>query len=299
MPMPLPQSVSPETTIEKEFQPAELTRLSEKFLMSLCRDPKNKDYKGGTVSTNWRNALDFLSKTVPRFQTHISGKILDFGCGMGNQSVAMAKAGATEVVGLDIRLHEHARKLAAENDCSHRVRFVNHLREDDWGSFDMVLSCSAIEHYRDPVAVVETMKRAAKPGGTVIISFAEPWYGPRGSHFDAFSRLPWVNLLFSEKTILTVRSHFRFDGARRFEDVEGGLNRMSIAKFERILRESGLEIEYFRVYMVKGIPVLHHVPVARELFAAAAACVLRKSAQPERQLSKGASSGPWVRQKSA
>ena len=299
MSMSLPQAAPLEETAEQQFKPVKLARLSEKILMSLCRDPRATDFRGGTVSTNWHNALDFLNKTVPQFQNHIHGKILDFGCGRGNQTVAMAKAGAAEVVGLDIRLHDHARKLAAENDCSGRVRFVKHLNEEDWDSFDLVLSCSAIEHYRDPVAVVETMRRAAKPDGVVIISFAEPWYGPRGSHFDAFSRLPWVNLLFSEQTILRVRTHFRSDGAQRFEDVEGGLNRMSIAKFERILRGSGLEIEYFRVYMVKGIPVLHRVPVARELFASAAACVLRKPARPRRQISKGIPSGPWNRQKLA
>ena len=108
-------------------------------------------------------------------------------------------------------------------------------------------------------------------------SFAEPWYGPRGSHYDAYSRLPWVNLLFSERTAMRVRSHFRSDGARRYEDIQGGLNRMSIAKFERIIRNSGMRCEFFRVYITKKIPLLEHVPIARELFGSAAACILRKA----------------------
>ena len=133
-----------------------------------------------------------------------------------------------------------------------------------------------MEHFTDPAGMVELMRQAAKPDGVVVISFAEPWFGPRGSHFDAFSRLPWVNLLFSEQTVMRVRSHFRSDGAVRYEDIQGGLNRMSIAKFERIIRNSGMKCEFFRVYITKRIPPLHHIPVAREVFAAAAACILRK-----------------------
>lgn len=268
-----------QTNVQAEFRPAELTRLGEKILMSFCRDPKGADYRGGTVNTRVETALDFLNKTVPNFRSYLQRKILDFGCGRGNQSVAMAKAGAGQVVGLDIRLHDHARKLAADYGCSDRVRFVDHLESEELQSFDMVLSCSAMEHYADPVGMLELMKRAVKPGGVVIISFAEPWFGPRGSHFDAFSRLPWVNLFFSEQTILRVRTHFRCDGAQRFEDVEGGLNRMSVAKFERIIGASGLKREFFRVYVTKSVPFLGHIPVARELFASAVACVLRKQTE--------------------
>jgi hypothetical protein len=75
---------------------------------------------------------------------------------------------------------------------------------------------------------------------------------------------------------MSVRSHFRSDGARRYEEMQGGLNRMSIARFERIIRNSGMRCEFFRVYIAKGIPLLQHIPVARELFASAAACILRR-----------------------
>ena len=266
-----------QTNVQAEFRPAELTRLGKKILMAFCRDPKGGDYRGGTVNTRVETALDFLNKTVPNFRSYLQRKILDFGCGRGNQSVA--KAGAGQVVGLDIRLHDHARKLAADYGCSDRVRFVDHLESEELQSFDMVLSCSAMERYADPVGMLELMKRAVKPGGVVIISFAEPWFGPRGSHFDAFSRLPWVNLFFSEQTILRVRTHFRCDGAQRFEDVEGGLNRMSVAKFERLIGASGLKREFFRVYVTKSVPFLGHIPIARELFASAVACVLRKQTE--------------------
>lgn len=252
-----------------------LGHTAERILLAFCRDPSAPDYAGGTVRTTVDNSLDFLSKTVPDFRSRFVGKkVLDFGCGWGNQAVAMARNGAAAVVGIDIQWHDRARKLAEEQGCSGRVRFVDALRPDELGTFDMVLSCSAMEHFADPAGVVAQMKAAVRPGGVVVISFAEPWYGPRGSHFDGFSRLPWVNLLFPEPVVMRARSRFRSDGARRYEEVPGGLNRMSLAKFERIIRDSGMRVEYYRAFMTKGLPVAR-IPVVRELFGAAAACILR------------------------
>ena len=74
-----------------------------------------------------------------------------------------------------------------------------------------------------------------------------------------------------------VRSQFRADGARRYEDVEGGLNRMTLAKFESIIRSSGLTVEFLRYYPVRGLPFVKDIPVIRELLVASAACVLRKT----------------------
>jgi SAM-dependent methyltransferase len=265
--------------------PSSFSRFAERILVSFCREPSAPDYAGGTVKATVDNSLDFLSRTVPDFHSRFVGKkVLDFGCGWGNQAVAMAKNGAAEVVGIDIQWHDRARRLADEHGCSGHVRFVDHLPPEELGTFDMVLSCSAMEHFADPAAVVAQMQAAVRPGGLVIISFAEPWFGPRGSHFDGFSRLPWVNLLFPESVVMRARSKFRSDGARRYEDVAGGLNRMSLAKFERIIRNSGMTVEYYRAFMTKGLPV-GSIPLVRELFGAAAACILRAGLKPHAGLS--------------
>jgi hypothetical protein len=91
----------------------------------------------------------------------------------------------------------------------------------------------------------------------------------------AFTRMPWVNLLFSESTVMRVRSLFRDDGATRYEEVKGGLNRMTLRRFERIIRESGLLLEWRRYYAVQGLPIVHRIPGLREFLTASVACVLR------------------------
>lgn len=188
----------------------------------------------------------------------------------------MAKNGAERVVGIDIRDLEAARRRALEYGCADRALFVHQLDPEMTGTFDLVVSCSSFEHFADPEACLRHMTEAARPGGRIIVSFAEPWYSPHGSHMNFFVRVPWINLLFSEKAIMEVRSHFRKDGARRYEEVEGGLNRMSLAKFEGIIRKSGMEIEFLKYYPVKSLPLVEKIPLVRELLVASAACILRK-----------------------
>jgi SAM-dependent methyltransferase len=251
--------------------------LGTRILLSLSRRPGTSDYLEGTLGTDLCNSLSFLLKTVPDFTRLISNRIvLDYGCGLGWQALAMAKEGARQVVGIDIRLLDQARSHAEQYGYGDKVSFVDRLEPEMIGAFDVVLSCSSFEHLTDPPSVLCQMGKAARPGGIVIISFAEPWYSPHGSHMGFFTKLPWVNILFSESSVMEARSHFRSDGARYYQDVEGGLNRMTLSKFEKIIRNSGLRVEFLRYYPVKGLPVVGRIPVVRELFVAAAACILRK-----------------------
>jgi hypothetical protein len=91
-----------------------------------------------------------------------------------------------------------------------------------------------------------------------------------------------VNVLFSEQTVMKVRSRFRTDGAVRYEDVEGGLNRMTVSRFERLVHDCGLELEWSRYRGIKGLDWATKLPGARELLTTLITCVLRKTS-PERK----------------
>ena len=117
-----------------------------------------------------------------------------------------------------------------------------------------------------------------KPGGPILMTFGPPWLAPFGSHMDYFTPLPWVNILFSEDAVLRVRARYRNDGATRYEDVEGGLNRMTVAKFERIVAGCGLAIEYQHYECSWGLTFLSRIPAIRELFVNHISCVLRRPA---------------------
>jgi SAM-dependent methyltransferase len=250
--------------------------LGERILTALSRDPSAPDYPGGTSTTTIDNCLDFIIKTVPNFLQIIDGKdVLDFGCGAGLQAAALAKTKARSVVGIDLprptvqeQWTERA-KLGLAN-----LSFTTDLPKDRL--FDVVLSCSAFEHFADPAHILELMKQRCKPGGLVVITFAEPWLSPRGSHVDCFTRVPWVNVLFSEETVMKVRTRYRNDGAMRYEDVEGGLNRLTLEKFTQFMQGSGMKIRRLEFFPVKGLPFLSNIPVVREYMTAAASCILER-----------------------
>ena len=253
--------------------------LGQRALLLFSRKPGSADYPSTTTGYTLENALQFSRKTIPGYDRLIRDKVvLDFGCGHGWQAVALKKAGARRVVGIDISEERlaHGRALAQREGCRDEVTFSRTVPEDLQGGFDVVLSLSAFEHFADPAAELRAMQAAARPGGVVVVSFAEPWLSPHGSHMGHFTSLPWVNVLFPERTVMGVRSLFRTDGAERYEEVEGGLNRMTIARFERLIRASGMTVESMNLFPVKGLPLVSKLPVLREFLTGAASCVLRK-----------------------
>jgi SAM-dependent methyltransferase len=251
----------------------------ERVLLALSRDPGAPDYSITTTEYTLDNALDFALKTVPDFPAIVRGKsVLDYGCGPGWQAVAMhQQCGARRVVGIDINATwiAHARELAERVASSDAVTFINVATSTVTEKFDVVLSLNAMEHFDDPEAHVKRMRGLVAPGGRVVISFAEPWYSHGGSHMSFFTKVPWVNVLFTERTVMAVRSRFRSDGATRYEEVEGGLNRMTLRRFERIMRTSGLRIEHLKFHGARGLPVIDKVPFVREFLVGAATCILR------------------------
>lgn len=244
-------------------------RLPEKILLLLSRDPDRRDYQ--TVKENWNldNALTLLCRVFPDFMDKIAGKtILDFGCGMGFQSIVMAMNGAKYVLGIDINqiALNKGRCLAKSVDLDTKVEFNDRLDDHHLGAFDMVISQNSMEHFGDPVGILMKMKSALRRDGVICVTFMPPWYAPYGSHMHFFTKVPWVNILFSEKTVMTVRSRFRNDGATKYEQVEGGLNKMTVSKFKRIVSHVGMKIQYERYQCIKGLDFLSKPPLLRELF---------------------------------
>ena len=235
-----------------------------------------------------RGVLDrFVDKTV-----------FDFGCGEGKEAVAVAVAGARCVVGADV-LNDRlaaARRHAEEARVADRCLFLHAIDDADEitrlaGTFDSAFSLDAFEHFDDPGAVLKEFRRLLVPGGELLVSFGPPWKHPYGSHMRYFIRWPWAHLVFDEPTLLRVRALHRDDGARRFGEVDGGLNQMTLARFKRLVSESGFAMRSFRAVplstrFVERTPTplkLLTLPGVREYFTSVVLCELVKpedDAQP-------------------
>jgi SAM-dependent methyltransferase len=255
--------------------------LGERLLGRLSRNPGGQERNVESVPNSPMEALARLRSAFPDLETKAAGRrVLDFGCGRGFQAVALAAIGAVEAVGIDTneRVLVTGRDWADRHGVADRVHLVTTLGAEHEGRFDVVVSQDSMEHFLDPAAVLEVIRRALRPGGELLMSFSPPWFAPYGAHMHYFTSVPWVHLLFSERTVMAVRRRYRNDGAIRYEDVEGGLNRMSVAKFERLVRDSGLELTWRRYVAVKRIPLVTAVPGLRELFVNQVDCVLRRPA---------------------
>jgi SAM-dependent methyltransferase len=185
-----------------------------------------------------------------------SARILDFGCGHGAGIMDLSRRGATRLIGFDNRpeVLEIARQRAVKADLDTRCQFISELPAQECAEF--VISIDAFEHFDDPASVLSTMARLLVRGGRVIASFGPTWYHPRGGHL--FSPFPWAHLLVSEAALCRWRRDFRDDGAQRFGEVEGGLNQFSIASFERIFRNSDLQLEKFITRPIRGTELFYN-----------------------------------------
>jgi len=200
--------------------------------------------------------------------------VIDFGCGPGSEAIEMAQRGAEKVYGVDIleRWLVVARKEAARAKCEN-VRFSQVAPEPA----DVIVSIDAFEHFADPAAILKQMAAMLKPRGCVLVSFGPTWYHPLGGHL--FSVFPWAHLVFSEKALCRWRSHIRDDGAQRFCEVEGGLNQMTVGRFERLVESSPFRMEKLDTVPIRAVQGLHN-RFTREFFTAVVRCKLVMRSPP-------------------
>lgn len=250
-------------------------------LAALSRRPGASDYSTGCVHWTLESALTPLRREFPGFDSLVRGKrVADFGCGTGFQAVALALQGCS-VLGIDINarwLDAARRRAAAAAVPPHQLCFTDRVRSSDRETCDVVVSLNSFEHFPDPDGALTEMTSILRPGGLLLITFGPPWFAPYGSHMHFFTRLPWVNLLFSEAAVMQVRQRYRPDGALSYEQVESGLNRMTVGQFEELVMRSGLTLEHRAYRGIRGFNLLTRIPMLRELFTTNVAVILRRPA---------------------
>ncbi len=204
------------------------------------------------------------------FFEQIKGKVvIDFGCGRGFESVQMAKNGAQKVIGIDIqeRLISEARELAKVHDIADCCVFASRTKE----KADIIISKDAFEHFDHPDIILNEMHKLLNPNGYVLASFGPTWLHPYGGHL--FSVFPWSHLIFTERSLINWRSKFRSDGATCFREVDGGLNRMTIKKFKRIVDDSKFKCVNLESIPIKSIKILKS-PLLNEFGSSIIRCKL-------------------------
>lgn len=122
-------------------------------------------------------------------------RILEIGCGGGQNAVALAKWGAS-CTGVDPSTAQlaHARRLAQEHGVE--VLFAQGVAEDlgamtDEG-FDIVLSSFAFDYVTDLERAYAEIARVLKPGGLFVFCQSHPWFQAVGWHLAGDPDAPEV-----------------------------------------------------------------------------------------------------------
>jgi 2-polyprenyl-3-methyl-5-hydroxy-6-metoxy-1,4-benzoquinol methylase len=142
-----------------------------------------------------------LQRLLARGQVTM-GPALDIGCSAGAFSRLLADVGFSPVVGIDVDASAvaDARKTFGEA-AAFVVQSVESLEQSP--KYNLVLCTEVLEHVRDPVAAVETIRRVLVPGGVAVISLPNA------------ASLPYAVMRFAQarrrKTVdPELRDHLRF-----------------------------------------------------------------------------------------
>ena len=121
----------------------------------------------------------------------VSGKrVLDAGCGTAYGTEILARAGAAEVLGVDLDpgVVEAARPSALEN-VTLEVADVRALPFED-GSFELAVCFEVIEHVEEPERVLDELRRVVRRDGLLLVSSPNRDVYPPGNPHHKHEFLP-------------------------------------------------------------------------------------------------------------
>ncbi|MCB1056630.1 MAG: class I SAM-dependent methyltransferase, partial [Acidobacteria bacterium] len=168
------------------------------------------------------------------------------------------------------------------------------------GSVDFILADNVFEHFDDPRAVLVEARRVLRDGGLLAIPIFSSILSKHGLHLKHGLRLPWLNLVFSERTIVDAlawraRRHpelytmypglegqpQRVRDVRRHRD----LNDLTYAEFRRLAAETGFKLRYFKILPTLTGLFLQRIPGLREtrlgdIFSLGASALLVAAPRP-------------------
>jgi 2-polyprenyl-3-methyl-5-hydroxy-6-metoxy-1,4-benzoquinol methylase len=134
-------------------------------------------------------------------------RILDLGCGGGHNGALLKRAGAREVVGVE--LHAGAAAQARTRLDAVVQGDLAHLELADLGlePFDAILASDVLEHLAEPEDVLAHVLSRLRPGGVVVVSL------PNVAHVVVFANLLMKRWPRRSSGIFD-RTHLRFFAKR-------------------------------------------------------------------------------------
>lgn len=204
--------------------------------------------------------IPFIEETFPLKE---GMKVLEIGAAEGGVLKPFVERGCW-VMGVDLSPSriETAKEFLAEEVAAEKAHFIaqnvyDESFQQDWdGHFDLVILKDTIEHIPDQEQFIPYIKRFLKPGGAIFFGFP-PWRMPFGGHQQTcrskrLSKLPWFHLLPVGAYKSVLESANEPEGViNELLDIKS--TRISLGRFERIVRQSGLHISAKTLFLINPI----------------------------------------------
>lgn len=190
-------------------------------------------------------------------------RVLEIGCGEAGVLKAFTDLGyhCTGIELEESRL-EFAREFMQQELASGIIQFLNKdiydvNPEQDLGSkFDLIILKDVIEHIPNQEQFMPQLHRFLNPGGVVFFAFP-PWMMPYGGHQQVLpkkiaSKLPYYHLLPGKLYPLILKwMGINESGIKTMEEIRS--TGISIERFERIVKDSAMEVKGRKFYLFNPI----------------------------------------------
>jgi len=223
--------------------------------------------------------------------------ILDIGCGAAGKTLYFASKGVTKIYGLEYleKYRDEANALAEKKQLSHLFEFVQGDASQlpfDNESIDAVIMNDVFEHLDEPDRVLQEAFRVLRPSGRIYLNFP-PYHHPFGAHLHDAIGIPWVHLIFSDKTLIKAykaevanlpdgaeRVAFRISVDAHGQERFSYINKMSLRRAHKIFKKLKLIPMYYREVPLRRIfTPIAKLPILKEGFLQMVVCVFEKEEQ--------------------
>ena len=210
------------------------------------------------------NSASYIIPFIEQTLAIVPGtKVLEVGTGEGGVLMPFIDKGCA-CMGVDLAPEriEYANDLMEKEVAAGKVKFIciNIFEKDFYnqyrGTFDIIIMKDVIEHVPDQEKFIPYLAELLNPSGLIFFGFP-PWYMPFGGHQQVcrkkwLSVLPYYHLLpnFLYKALL------RAGGEHPIvieELMEIKSTRISIERFERIVKRNNLKIRSKAHYLINPI----------------------------------------------
>lgn len=211
------------------------------------------------VDNSRQYVLPFIEETHP---IKPGTNVLEIGCGEGGVLVPFMDKGA-HCVGVDLNelRIDYANNFYKEEVAAGKIKFLyKNVYDTDFlemykGFFDVIILKDVIEHIPEQEKFVPYLKNLLKPDGQVFFGFP-PWYMPFGGHQQLcehkLGMMPWYHILPKSLYRGLLKMIGESDGViRELSEIHD--TRISIERFERIIKRSGLKTVNKQHYLINPI----------------------------------------------